>query len=355
MSRAQLTSTVEQNSAGAASPFLAGKNKIINGDFGVWQRGTSFSGNGNATADRYIISFTGTGAAITTSQQTFTPGTAPTSGYEGTYFCRNVVTGGSDTTAGYVFMTQKIEDVRQFAGQTVTFSFWAKAASGTPGLAVDIYQDFGTGGSAVPSVTGNKVTLSTSWARYTITTAIPSIAGKTIGTGSNLAVRMWFSGGSNYNANTGSLGTQSNTFDIWGWQVESGSVATPFTTASGTVQGELALCQRYLPVFGGGPSGSSTDIQGYASSTTAANFYGTFAVQPRTTPTGITLSALSNYRVYNVSNVSGNPTALTFTEASLQTFQLISTTTAGSPTIVQGQPVDLYMSVGQILFTGCEL
>ena len=41
MSRAQLTSTVEQNTGGAVAPFVAGKNKIINGDFAINQRAFS--------------------------------------------------------------------------------------------------------------------------------------------------------------------------------------------------------------------------------------------------------------------------------------------------------------------------
>jgi hypothetical protein len=44
------------------------------------------------------------------------------------------------------------------------------------------------------------------------------------------------------------MGIQTGTFDFWGVQVEAastGSTASPFQTASGSIAGELALCQRY--------------------------------------------------------------------------------------------------------------
>jgi hypothetical protein len=177
-------------------------------------------------------------------RQSFTPGTAPVAGYEATYFVRNIVVGGTGTSS-LVVMQQPVEDVRTFAGQTVTLSFYAKATSGTPSIGLDLFQEFGSGGSSTVSNGGTKVAITTSWARYSATIALASISGKTIGTSSLLGVRFWFSSGSDYNSLNGTLGLQSNTFDIWGVQLEAGSVATAFQTATGTLQGELAACQRY--------------------------------------------------------------------------------------------------------------
>ena len=226
-----ITGTV--NLIGQTNNFYAGKNKIINGDFKVWQRGTSFSNpaSGAYTADRFWNQYNGTGATRTISQQTFTAGTAPVSGYEGQFFYRyNVSAVGTGNT--YAFFGQPIEDVRTFAGQTVTVSFWAKADAART-LTIDFEQYFGGGGSASVYTSQVNNTLTTSWARYTATISVASISGKTIGTNSYLSLRMLVPSATVL------------TVDVWGVQVEVGSTATAFQTATGTIQGELAACQRY--------------------------------------------------------------------------------------------------------------
>jgi hypothetical protein len=214
-----------------SAQFVAGKNKIINGNFGIWQRGTSFTTAGY-TADRWTISLGGGSGANTTSQQSFTAGTAPVAGYEGQYFLRwNQTTGAS----GNPTLMQKIEDVRTFAGQTVIVSFWAKVASaGTPLASIVLAQEFGSGGSAnVNATLVNSPSLTTSWTRYTYSVAVPSISGKTLGTGNNLSLVFYGNSSTTY------------TFDIWGVQLEAGSTATNFSLATGTFATELAACQRY--------------------------------------------------------------------------------------------------------------
>jgi hypothetical protein len=211
----------------------AGKNKIINGDFGIWQRGTSFS-NPSTTAynaDRWLVEHDGSGATRTVSQQTFTPGAAPVAGYESQYFLQYAVSGGTSNT--FQQIEQRIEDVRTFAGQPVTFSFWAKGdAARTINILVN--RNFGSGGSAADqSSIGSTLNITTSWARYSVTATLSSVTGKTIGSGSYAQWIMRFAAAT------------AQTIQIWGVQLEYGSTATPFETASGSIQGELAMCQRY--------------------------------------------------------------------------------------------------------------
>jgi hypothetical protein len=111
--------------------YAAGKNTLINGDYGVWQRGTSITipnGAWTFAADRWQAYMTYSAGSCTVSRQTFTPGTAPVAGYEGQYFLR--VTAPTTGTSSLNFR-QLIENVQTFAGQTMTVSFWAKASAST--------------------------------------------------------------------------------------------------------------------------------------------------------------------------------------------------------------------------------
>lgn len=208
-------------------------NAIINGAFDIWQRGTSFTNPGlfNYTADRFTVYNDGSGGTRTVSRQTFTPGTAPVAGYENAYFFRYAE---SSATSGATFnvIDQRIEDVRTLAGQTATFSFWAKADASR---SLDVYfeQNFGSGGSTTVTGSTTSFSLTTSWQRFSVVMSIPSISGKTIGTSSFLEIR--FSLPKNV----------IQTIDIWGIQLEAGSSATAFKRNSPSIQGELAACQRY--------------------------------------------------------------------------------------------------------------
>jgi hypothetical protein len=228
--------------------FGANKNKILNGDFYINQRNfSSTTTHSTYGFDRWTYYYEG--GTVTYSTQNFTPGTAPVAGYEGKSFMRLATTGQS-ASGNSTRAIQKIEDVRTFAGQTVTVSFWAKASSGTPFVGVNFIQEFGTGGSPSGAAEGlgSAVTISTSWARYSVTRTVASIAGKTIGTTTpgSLNLGIWTSAGSAFaSALPGFSALQNVDIDIWGVQVEAGSVATPFQTATGTIQGELAACCYY--------------------------------------------------------------------------------------------------------------
>jgi hypothetical protein len=305
--------------AQAAEPgnfFVAGKNKIINGDFEINQRAfTSNTSNGTYNFDRWYQQ--NSGGTTTITPQNFTAGSAPVAGYEGRQFCQ-VVTASQSGAGDYAQLTQAIEDVRTLAGQTATISFWAKASSGTPKISVEVIQRFGSGGSPSADVQtyAGQVTISTSWARYSITVAVPSISGKTVGTTVNTSSTtwsFWLSAGTNFNARTGSLGVQNNTFQIWGVQLEAGAVATPFTTATGTLAGELAACQRYYYVHASGSTktiGVGTYTNGSQVSTAIS-----FPETMRTTPTLVIATGTDYYRMF-CNSVNDNFNDLVFEQGS---------------------------------------
>ena len=310
------------------------KNAIINGCFRIWQRALSQTTLGYGSDDRWNNSV-GADAAINHSLGTHTVGEERGGSW---YFSRTAVTAGT-IVSSYVVKIQRIENVSTFAGQTVTLSFDAKADATKP-IAVEFYQNFGSGGSAV--VDGLSVTtfnLTTGWVRYSVTVSVPSITGKTVGAGSFLAVYFWFEGGSNYNTRNNSLGHQSGTFDICSVQLEEGSVATSFENRH--VGEEILLCQRYYEKF--------TDIYsvGYCISTTVAYGWLQYKVKKRTTPT-IVISFTTNTTVHTPSggtlNISSSASVVSRSQAVIfSVTRALAGLTAGFVTLIT-IPTDSFIS-----------
>ena len=204
------------------------RNRIINGDMQIAQRGTSFTSNGY-TLDRWTIF--NSGGTFALSQQTATPGAQPAAGLNN--FMRVV----RASPSGILYITQKIEDITKFDGApTVTISFYAKATAAVT-LPLRLMQEFGTGGSSSVTVSSVNNSLTTSWQRFTCVYNVPSLNGKTIGT-------------SSYLESTFDMPVTTETIDITGVQLEFGPISTPFEKRH--IQQELALCQRYFTAINNG-------------------------------------------------------------------------------------------------------
>ena len=223
------------------------RNLIINGNFDVWQRGTSFTADNVYTADRWkSADGSGGSPARTLSRQAFTLGQTDVPG-EPTYYTRHAQTAAATNSDSN--LAQKIEDVRTGAAQTVTLSFWAKADA-TLNIRLRWRQNFGSSGSSTVNTNiADAFTIGTSWAKYTYTQTLPSISGKTISGGDDhLEVQLEFTDSGTF------------TFDIAQVQLETGTVATPFEHRS--YGEELALCQRYYEksYSSGTAPGSNTTV-----------------------------------------------------------------------------------------------
>ena len=228
-------------------------NYIINGAFDINQRGFT-----TTTAEEYIFDRWKTnpfGGSVTYEAKTFTPGELSTQVIgDATNYLRITSTGGNVNQAR---LEHYVEDVRTLAGQSATLSFYAKMNSSNT-YRVQVIQSFGSGGSGAVIVESVNVSIGTTWERHEINFTMDSVSGKTIGDGSSTYLRF-------YNPDN-----ESFTLDLWGVQLEAGSIATPFKRNANSIQGELAACQRYYYRFGGGagvPLGSGvghTSSSGFA-------------------------------------------------------------------------------------------
>jgi hypothetical protein len=234
---------------------LGHRNKIINGDMRINQRGSgSLTGSGSVQfpVDRWVV-YNGTGT-VTFAQSTVAP-----AGFTNSLNATVTAT-GSYSTAGYTEIRQSIEGFNcqdlawgTASAKPITISFWVRSSVvGTYNVAI---QNSGQNRTYVASFS---ILVANTWEYKTI-----QIAGDITGTwlvDNGIGLHLWFQlgMGSNYDTtgNTwvaGNLGSTSGaidfaansgaTFYLTGIQLEQNYQPTPFEQRPIGV--ELALCQRY--------------------------------------------------------------------------------------------------------------
>lgn len=207
------------------------KNRLINGNFDIWQRGAAGAvGNAAGAAqstygpDRWVI-YMPANSSATWERLVFAPGSGVN---ESRYALRVTRSGSGDG----VNISQRIEGVDNFAGKKVTLSFYARASIAHV-CAVICRQNLGAGGSDAGPGVGVEISLTAEYKKYVVTLDVPTIAGKTRGTVGDFLEVVF-----------GSAGKGAYTFDIASVQAEQGAVATEFDFRH--VVQELVLCQRYF-------------------------------------------------------------------------------------------------------------
>jgi hypothetical protein len=314
--QAGVATTAYVDNAVSGAQRNVGRNLIHNGLFTVAQRGAgpfNFNASNGYTADRWSCAASGGDTMSVTPQGAVGLSVAAGFGDEEAIFALGNTFTGTATAASMNNVVQRIENVRRLSGKTIVVSFYAWASANGLKLGINLVQNFGTGGSPSANVlalaTGIATTLSTTWTRYSVAIAIPSVVGKTFGTTAGTdftALQFWYSSGATNAANAGNIGVQSGTIAIWGIQLE---IAAPGQTAPSPLekmdaQQTLAVCQRFCFVFSG-------QISNSANAASAGFNYFTqiyFPTTMRATPilTGPTLSGAVNLSNNGTQNVTPN-------------------------------------------------
>jgi hypothetical protein len=242
-------------------------NPVINGGMDIWQRGTSTSIAASTypsfPADRWITS-TNTNQACTVSRQA----TGDTTNLPNIQYALRYQRNSGQTGTGALYLMSNFETATSipFAGKTITLSFYARKGanySATSSILVSSIQTgTGTDQNAFLGYTGavdtpQNNTLTTTWQRFTQTLTIAATA-------TEMSLYFLFNP-------TGTASTN-DYYEVTGVQIDVGTCTVTnlpsFRRAGGTIQGELAACQRYYyratasdnySRYGDGAFQSSTD------------------------------------------------------------------------------------------------
>jgi len=301
-----MTKIRQEQLADQITHYGMARQAIMNGNFDVWQRGTSVAlidSTVTYQADRwldYVGKDGGTLPTLTRSRQNLTPGSV-----QNAFYLSRLTTNGAGTSLGvnsWGYYQQKIEHgVRSLcgSGKKVTVSFRASSDIATKRIGVTLMQYYGSGGSpsAAEFILSTPITLTSTPTEYTVTFTTNTLSGKTFGTNNDdyIGLRFYYMWGTTLGNTYVQTGVTVETFvgagniDIAQVQLCSGDVALPFQPKS--FEEELRACQRYYEKsynYEIAPATATTLGAYYSSIHTAyllSDGHVKFSITKRTTPT----------------------------------------------------------------------
>jgi hypothetical protein len=310
-------------------------NYVINGGFDIWQRGTSIAATASATycTDRFQLLRAGGVLGATVTRQA--------SGNTSFEYASRVQRDSANTSTAVVYLGNSMESSQTIplAGQTVVFSFWARKganySSASDVLSLTLSSGTGTNQNVFSGLTGQatvastNATLTTSWQRFNCTGTISSSATQ---------LAFYF----NYTP-VGTAGA-ADYFEVSGVKLELGSVPTAFSRAGGTIQGELAACQRYYWRFTGDSNANILNCA-FAGSTTTTQSQVQYPVPMRIAPTSIDSNTVkfqsyvgSGYAMTSIAFNQQTPTGC-------QVYGTVSGATAGQVGVINGNGTGSYIGL----------
>jgi hypothetical protein len=247
--------------------FTAGKNKIYNASMLIAQRGTSFTGISGTTAvytvDRWSVNPQNLGTVTATQETTVPTGAGVAQSLK--LACTTADAAPSANTRLRLIHRLEGFDVQDLdygtaSAKPLTLSFWVQSSK-TGTYIVEFWTRQPSPEKTIS--TTYTITTANTWQQVKITIPGDTVTNIANDNGSRFDVYFWLASGSDYTS--GTLNTSWNTsvtanravgqvnwadsatatFYITAVQLEIGSVATAFQTMTGTIQGELAACQRY--------------------------------------------------------------------------------------------------------------
>lgn len=228
------------------------RQALINGNFDVWERQTSFALTtaDGYTADRWYIDTATTGDDKTVSRQ-------DASDLFGSLYCARVQRPNGQTTTTVIRLSQTLESMEsiKFRGKKVTLSFYARKGTNFSGASDILVAKIVTGKGTdqklnafttpADAISENK-TLTPAWQLFTITTTA-EIASDITQIGISLSYTPVGTAGAN------------DYFEVTQVQLNIGDIALPFMPKS--FANELRACQRfYFKSYSDGVYANGADV-----------------------------------------------------------------------------------------------